>query len=218
MTTTAQQIVDRAKAFSALNTPLTTDRGEMLSRIRADQRAVFARIAQHGAARFQSTAAVTSSSAASARTASLASLTPPLGRILHVAITSSGAKVRQAEVGDEDAKFAPRYIARALTLVEVGSDWSTSTGTVALTLTYVQGPTDIDPTGAYSQTVSVPDEWTDLLVLSLAMYLHQKDPGRDPAEFQRLQQWYATRLAEFDAYCLDYDGPSPHVGQTGAPA
>jgi hypothetical protein len=53
---------------------------------------------------------------------------------------------------------------------------------VNATLVYVNGMTDIDPTGALSQLVSVPDTWIDLLVLPLAMYFFQKDPGRDEAD------------------------------------
>ena len=216
MTTTAQQIVSRAQAMSALNTPLTSDSGVMLSRIRADQQAVFSGVFGQIGDRFQATASLTSTSGASGRTVDLSALTPPLGRVLTLTL-ASGARVRQVDVQDQDSKHAPRYYARGLTLVEVSNDWSTATGTVSLTLNYVTGPTDIDPTGSLTQTVSVPDSWTDLLVLPLAMAVANADPGRDPAEYARLDALYQARIAAFRVYLGSYAGDALHPVGTGVP-
>jgi hypothetical protein len=41
VTTSCSDVVSRARSFNALNTALTTDTVEMLSRIKADQQRVF---------------------------------------------------------------------------------------------------------------------------------------------------------------------------------
>jgi hypothetical protein len=73
------------------------------------------------------------------------------------------------------------------TLQEVGSDWGAA-GAIVVYVKYVYGAVPIDPDGAYSQLVTVPDPWSDLLELPIARYLCQKDPGRDPAEDVRLDE------------------------------
>lgn len=211
MSTTCQQIIDRAKAFSALNTPLTADRAEMLSRVRADQAALFAAAADAASERFQVTGTITSNTGSSGRIAALTGLSVPVGRVLKV-VVNGAAMATAVDVRDQDAHFPPRYIPRAQTLVEVANDWDTVTAAaVTLTVTYVQAPTDIDPTGLASQVVSVPDEWCDLLVMPLAMYLHQKDPGRDPAEYERLERRLLERRNAFDLFLTRYAGDVIHV-------
>lgn len=206
MTTTAQTIVTRAVSFSALNTPLASDRAEMLSRIRADQQAVFSSVASLTRDYFQTTASVTSTVAASGRTIDLSAVTPPIERILQF-VLSDGREVSQVDVLDTDAELAPRYTTRGQTLVEVSNDWSTtSSAAITGTLTYVYGATDIDPDGAYTQLVTVPDAWVDLLVLPLALYLFQKDPGRDAAEGDRLAAKLDSRQQEFVAFLSNYGG------------
>lgn len=194
MTTTCQTIVDRAKSASPLNTVLASDRAEMLSRIRADQQELFTVLAGRSRDRFQTTAALTSSSGSSAREFNLASITAqPVERVLKLTL-QDGREANQVDVLDVDAELAPRYFVRGQKLIEVSNDWATVAGVVTATLVYVYGMADIDPAGALTQVVTVPDQWIDLLVLPLAMYLFQKDPGRDDAEYGRL----AAMLGAFD--------------------
>lgn len=206
MSTTCQTIVTRAVSFSPLNVPLADDKAEMLSRIRADQQALFTTTAALTRDRFTTTLAVTSTAAASARTISIASLTLPLERILDLTLTD-GREVSQVDVLDTDAELAPRYFVRGLSLIEVSNDWNTaSSAAVTGTLTYVYGATDIDPDGAYTQAVTVPDQFTDLLVLPLAIYLAAKDPGRDPNETAMLRGMLAERTEAWLAYLKGYGG------------
>lgn len=206
MTTTCQDIVSRARGFSILNPVLTSDTAEMLSRIRADQRELRATLAGQTRDFFQLTAAVASSAAALNRTADLTQLSPPLERILKVELPG-GTEVSQVDVLDPDAELAPRYTVRGTFLVEWKKEWNTATSTsVALTVTYVYAPTDIDPTGALTQPVSLPDEWTDLLALLLAAYCVHKDVGRDSAEYDRLMAMYTQRSAAFLEYLSHYGG------------
>ena len=82
MTTTCGDIINRAKAANTLNTVLVSDRLTMLSRILADQTALFTRIAD--ASRgflLQTDALITSTLASSNRTVDLSpagNLTKPL--------------------------------------------------------------------------------------------------------------------------------------------
>lgn len=223
MSVTCQTIVTRAASFSALNAPLVSDRAEMLSRIRADQQEVFTSIAGLTRDRFQTTTTLASTTGASGRSVDLSTLTLPVERVLKITLPS-GEEVSQVDILDQDADLAPRYMVQGTRLIEVENDWDTATtGSVTLTITYVTGMTDIDPSGAYTQAVSVPDQWIDLLVLPLAMYLVQKDPGRDPAEYTRLETMLAGRQQAFVSYLTTYGGtavrrfdiPSPRSPQKG---
>lgn len=205
MTTTAQNIVDRAKGFNTLNTPLASDPSEMLSRIRADQQELFTEVAGETRDRFQTTKAIISSGGTSGRIFDLSAIVaPPIERVLMLTL-ADGREASQVDVQDVDAELPPRYIVRGQTLIEVKNDWGTA-GTVSATLIYVYGATDIDPAGALTQAVSVPDQWTDLLVLPLAMYLFQKDPGRDPQERVDLETMLTRRQKAFLDYLINYGG------------
>lgn len=205
MTTTCQTVVDRAKSASPLNAALASDRAEMLSRIRADQQELFTTIAGLTRDRFQTTASLSSTTGSSGRIFNLAAVTPSVERVLKLTL-GDGREANQVDVLDPDAELSPRYFVRAQTLIEVSNDWATVAGAVTASLVYVYGMTDIDPTGALTQLVSVPDQWIDLLVLPLAMYFFQKDPGRDEAEYARLAAMlgtYAGRTGRRGAF-LDY--------------
>lgn len=205
MTTTCSTIVSRAQSFNPLNSSLASDRGEMLSRIRADQQTLFTSMAGLARGRYQASESLTSSNASSARTFSLASLTNPMERLLKV-VLQDGREANQVDILDTDAELAPRYTVAGTTLTEVSNDWSASSGAVTATFTYVYGPTDIDPSGDLAQIVSVPDPWADLLVLPLAFYLFQKDPGRDATEGQRIQAMLDERQQAWMAYLNQYAG------------
>lgn len=186
MSTTCQTIVDRARALSPLNVPLTADRAEMLGRIRADQQELFTRLADKTRDRLQTTAGVSSTNASADRVIDLSGVTPPIERVLQLKLVD-GREVSQVDFLDVDAELAPRYFVRGRTLVEVSNDWRSTAGIVTGTIVYVYGPTDITPSGALSQNVSVDDQWINLLVLPLGVYLHTKDTGaRDASERQQL--------------------------------
>lgn len=204
MTTTCQDIINRAKSFNTLNTPLASDPTEMLSRIRADQQALFTENAGVTRDRFQTTKSISSTIGSSLRSFDLSAITPPIERVLMLTL-GDGTEVSQIDVQDPQAEFAPRYLVRGQTLVEVSNDWG-SGGAVAATLIYVYGATSIDINGVLTQLVSIPDEWTDLLVLPLAQYLFQKDPGRDPAEGVRIDTMLAGRQKAFLDYLVNYGG------------
>lgn len=178
----------------------------MLTRIRSIQQRVFTSISGLTRDRFKRTQVFTSTSGSSGRTVDLTGATVPIERILKVTL-ADGREASQVDELDTEAELAPRYFIRGTTLHEVSNDWSTSSGTISVTVLYVYGATAISVTGSSSsQNVSVPDEWIDVLVLPLAMYLHQKDPGRDPAEYARLEKMYEDTWADFLGFLTNYGG------------
>jgi hypothetical protein len=191
MTTTCQTILDRARALSALNPSVMSDRAEMLSRISADQQELFTRVNAATPDFFQTFASVTSNVATTRQfdlgAAFIALSNAPVERVLKL-YSADGTEYSRVEVQDLDAELAPRYFQRAQRLLEpVAGEWGAA-GAVTATLVYAYGPTAIDTAGALSQAVSVPDAWVDLLVLPLGIYAHAKDPGRDSEEAQRWAQ------------------------------
>jgi hypothetical protein len=170
----------------------------MLSRIRADQASLFSKVAEVNRDFFSENAAITSTSGSSGRTFNVSDLAYPLERILKL-VLSDGRELNQVDPLDIDGELAPRYIANGFTLTEINGEWGPS-GSVSATLSYVRGPTDIDPNGTLTQLVSIPDKWADLLVISLSLYLFHADVGRDPIEGQRLQSLHDDRMNDFFNY------------------
>lgn len=205
MSTSCQQIYVRAKQSTPANADIVSYPPEILARIEAEQQALFASVAGVTRDRFQTTASITSSSGSSARTLDLSTLTAPVERLLTVTL-SDGRIARQVDVIDVAAELSPRYLVRGQTLVEVSNDWSTTTGTVSATIVYVYGPTTIDPSGAYTQTVSVPDAWADLLVLPLQIYFANQRPATSPTEIAELQGRLKDRQGAFVDYLTNYGG------------
>lgn len=205
MTTTAQQIYVRAKQSTPANADIVSIPHEILARIEADQQALFASIAGITRDRFQTSAAATSSSAASGRVIDLSALALPVERLLVVTL-NDGRIARQVDVIDVDAELSPRYLIRGQSLIEVSNDWSTSAGTVGATLVYVYGPTTITPNSDYTQLVSLPDPWCDLLVLPLQMYFASQRPPTSPTEMDQLQQRLDKRTTAFVNYLTNYGG------------
>lgn len=194
MTTTASDVIARARGYSVWSdSSLTNDSSEMLSKINAIQNAVFARVA--AASRyFYTTGALTSTSGSSGRTADTSAITG-IERIVHVYATAvPDALFSRVDWEDQDSELPPRYVVKGTTLCEVSNDWQAATGTVALTVGYAKQATQLDPTGALTQAVTLPDAYADLLSVGLAEYIARKDPGRDSTEADALAAQFGERL------------------------
>lgn len=209
MSVSASDVIERARGYSVFSdSSLTSSTSEMLSKINALQNAVFARVA--AASRyFYGSAAVTSTSGSSGRSADLSAVAG-IERIIHVYATAvPDVLFSRVDWEDKNAELPPRYFLRGTTLVEVSNDWSASTSTVALTVGYAKQPTQLDPTGALTQVMTIPDAHADVLSLGLAAYLASKDAGRGPEEAARLQGEYADRVGVVIA-SLDHFGGAAH--------
>lgn len=205
MSTTCQQIYVRARRFSQANAELAPTKPEILARIEAEQQSVYAQLASLTRDRYQVKTSANSTNAASDREVDLAAITPSVLRVLKLQLPN-GDEINQVDVLDTDADFSPRYVIRGQKAIEVGSDWGAS-GVVAVTVIYVQGPTAITSSGAYSQAMSLPDEWADLLVVPLAMYLCQMmGKGRDAEEYKRLEIMRDERQKAFADYVKNFGG------------
>lgn len=217
MTTTCQTILERARAINPLNPSINVTRTEILARIRAEQQEVFTRTAAVQHDRFVTSAGLLSTNAASDRVVDLSVLAgsplfQPVERILEVRFaSSSGTPLNHPDITDVDGEYPPRYVVEGETLLEVGDDWG-ATGEKLVWVRYVYGAVPIDPDGAYTQVVTVPDAWTDLIEIPLERYLFEKDPGRDPAEDARLSELLGSweketgRRGAYLSYLRNYGG------------
>lgn len=207
MTTTLQQIQDRAVAFSSANglSSLVSDTAEIINRIASIEQGVYDLATRENRHFFALKAAVASTNGSTDRSIGLAGLTIPCGRILQLKL-ADGRIVNQVDVLDTDGELAPRYYVLGKTIYEVGNDWSPTAGPVSASLTYVRQPAALSVTGALTQTLSLDDEFTDLIELELAAYLAHKDVGRDPAELDRLDKLIAAAQANFISHITEFGG------------
>lgn len=211
---TAQYVISAAGNFSAANAALMTNTVEMLSRIRYDQRALFTNVALRSREYFVASVTLPSSNGVQNRTLDMTQCPPALERVLQVLV--NGVPLNQVDILDINAELAPRYYAQGTTLVEVNAEWGAA-GIVNAVIDYGYAPNDIDPYGATSQPLSVPDQWVDILVGNLAAYVALKDYGRPPTEIANAQALAQTRMAEFQGFldqtagvrAMRLDIPSP---------
>lgn len=208
MTTTLQQIQDRAIGWSAANglTSLTADRSLIINRIAADQRALFDLATRENRFFFAVAVAVNSTNAASGRTIATAALNPPVGRILKLELSGFTDPVAQVDPQDVGAEFAPRFYLLGTTIYEVSNDWSASAAAVAGTLTYAKLPAALSITGDLTQVITLPDEFADILELRLARYLAHVDVGREDTELAQLDARIAEREADFVSHIAKFGG------------
>lgn len=209
MATTLQQIQDRALSWSVANgtTSLVSDSSLVIARIAALERALFDRAKALNSYYYATTASANSTSGSSARTLDLTTVAPttaPVRRLLSVSLPS-GAELNQVDLREQDAELAPRYFLRGRTLVELNSEWG-ATGVVALALVYMRGPAPLNVAGALTQTISLEDDYADLLELGLAWWLAQRDVGRETQEMTRLQETLAQREADYIEHITNFSG------------
>ena len=206
MTTALSEIVLRARGMSVSNNDptMTGNTDEMITAIAAWERDIFRAAAIES--RFFATTAILNSSAGSAnRTLDLSALTPPVERL--IVLNSPTAAVHRVDLEDQAAELAPRFYQLGQNLYEIGSEWG-APGALAMTVAYAMAPAPLDPTGNLSQTLTLPDDYTDLVVLRLAHYLAVKDTGRDPVEAQGLQASYDKRFNDAIARLDHFAGPA----------
>jgi hypothetical protein len=208
VTTTLQQVQDRAIAWSAANglTSLTADRALIINRIAADERALFDLATRENRFFFATAVAVISTSGASGRSIPTASLNPPVGRILKLELAGVADPIAQVDPQDTGGEFAPRFYLLGTTIYEVSNDWSASNGTVSGTLTYTKLPAALPTTGDLTQSITLPDEFSDILELRLARYLAHIDVGREDSELEQLDARIEEREADFVSHISKFGG------------
>jgi hypothetical protein len=207
MTTTLQQIQDRAVAFSSANglSSLVSDRAEIINRIAGFERDVYDLATRENRYFFAIAVAVVSTSGSSGRTIDLSALAIPCGRILKF-VLNDGRTVDQVDVQDLEAELAPRYYVLGTKIYEVSNDWNASAGGVSGVLTYVRQPAALSVAADLTQTITLPDEFADMLEVRLAYYLAHKDVGRDPVELERLEKMIAEQDENFVSHVGEFAG------------
>jgi len=194
MATAIQDVLTRALGYSTQDNAadLYSNTSEIIAQVAAFERDIF-RVAAAFTRNLvvQASSSFNSNNASANRTVDLSTASPGVERIIRIQL--GGVWVSLVDVEDIDAELPPRAYLLGSVLTEVGSDWG-ATGVVALVIDYVVKPATLDPTSNLSQTITLPDEFADLLAIRLAHYLAIKDVGRDPAEAQELDTIYQTRL------------------------
>lgn len=219
MSTSVQQVIDRAVALSVANQGLADNIPDLIYRVNLDQRARWTQFVQANRTSYQVSATKTSTASNGNRVCDLSTLILPVERVLTVRLPG-GTEVREVDLQDVDAELAPRYYPSGETLIEVATDWDTATpNAVPLSIAYVFRPLDLDPTGLTSQVVSIPDGYVGILVYSLGAYFAESDVGRPDTEFTRLMGqsdamatvWIAQggHYAGVSAYRFAYPTPTP---------
>lgn len=227
MSTSCADIVTRAIGLSVANNGVldptqSADVQDALVRISQAQARAFTRFSIANKTSFLTSAVVTSLAGNGNRTADLSALAPRVQRIITLKLTTSGIDVALVDPNVPTAEMAPRYFTQGETLMEVSNDWDTaSANAVSLTLLYSSRPPDLDVSavGTLTQSVSIPDRYTDILVYDLGAYLAEKDVGREMAEVtdlltkrdESLAVWIdsATQFGGTQVYSFDI--PSPGV-------
>ena len=212
MTTTVQDILDRALERSTANESALFSGGnvEILTRVDRSQQRLFTRLADENRYFYMHSGTAASSDAASARVIDLSVLSPAVERLLYLELPT-GEQVNAVDIQDLTAELAPRFYPKGSTLVEVGQDWGAS-GIVTLNIWYAYRPAPLVLAGALSQSVTVPDRFCDYLELDLAIYLAGKDFGRT----ESAQSEVSRLTAEQGAVYQDYLGFLGHFAGPGA--
>lgn len=193
---------------------------DALVRIEQAQQHAFTEFTAQNRSGFLTTGTFASTTGNGNRTVDLSA--QPVQRIVRVTLAASGIEVANVNPAVPTTEMAPRYYTRGETLVEVSNDWDTTTSASAsLTVLYASRPVALVTVlgSALTQTVSVPDRWTDVLVYELGAYLATKDIGRDDSEAaghmavraQVLADWVAAsaQFGGVEAYTFDIPTPEP---------
>lgn len=195
MTTTCADIVTRALALSVANQGLldvnaTDDVQDALVRINSGQQLAWTEFTAQNRTAYLTTSGLSSSAGNGGRTIDLTVADPPVQRIVRVTRRSDGVDVALVDPAIPNAEMSPRYYTQGSTLVEVSTDWdSSTTDNVVLDVLYVSrcAELDVSATADLTQAVSIPDRFTNVLVYDLGVYLCEKDVGRSDAEVAALQ-------------------------------
>lgn len=197
MATTVQTILTRAldRYVENRGTSVQPSDPVVIWRVGQDERAIYRRVIQDNRYFTLERVTVNSTAGASAREIDTAALTPPVGRTLRLERQSDGAEIAFVDATNVNAELAPRALIDTKKVIEIGSDWSSASGAVAFTLMYLSLPVALNTAGALTQTVTLPDEWCELLDNRFAAYLARKDVGRSDVDIAALDKEYEDLYA-----------------------
>lgn len=196
---------DANQAFATLAAP------EILGRLQFALGQLFTKLAQENRFFYVNRQVQPSSTGGSGRTFDLATLAPPVERLLDKGVLlPDGTPVNVVDYQDQDAELAPRAYPLGLVLNEVGAEWG-APGPVNLTFVYGYRPADLNLAGALTQPITVPDRFSSWLEYELGIYFNQKDVGRaqaDPDELKRLGALQEVAFQDLLQYIDHVVGPA----------
>lgn len=206
MAKTVQNVVDAATAqdLSLDGDLLVQDTAEIIGKVNDFVNEMFTKLAAYVGYYYAAKTTITSTTGSSARTLDLTNAsTITVFRLRKVEINSSGSQVFLVPEIAQAVQPSPRAFQRGQTLHEVGSEWG-ATGTVNIDVIYARGPVQLDESGAFSQSVDLPERWTHPLELKLTGYLVRKD-GR-PQEAAAWDEYAGAALEALTAYLVVLHG------------
>lgn len=211
MALTVQNIIDRAALRSNLNDATLVSSSGLITHIDLFQKRIFLTAARvnpdyfgvEGSTSVRASGATwslaASPSASGIAAVSLATVITVVGA---VPLAPVGTTVNIVSLRNPNAGIAPRVYLRNKTISEYGGELSVdgSNYVSALKLWYSPLPTQLT---AVSDSVSVPDEFNDLLILPVARLLAIRD--QRPDEAAALDQEFAIGWSTFIAALSVYD-------------
>lgn len=210
MATTAQEIVNRAMQRSSMNDPALVPTEQLLQYITTNERALYLRagrvnpdyfgVEANTAARTLATdywdLAATPGDVALLTRAEVAVIT---GSVIGVSV---GTKVELVLHRLQEVAVPPRAYVRGRRITQIGTELGTNDTNLVTTLKVFYSPVP-PPVTSLTQSVSAPDEWTELIVLPIARILAMRDRRLDEidginAELVFMQQLFDEAVLSFD--------------------
>lgn len=209
MATTAQEVINRAIQRSALNNPDLVPTAQMLGYITTYEKAVYATAAKYNPEFFGKSGAT----ATRGDNTGSWDLTATPGDVFAVtgltALTTQGTPA--VSVGDTinivsfrwpDLEVPPRAYIRGQTVYGYGDELGADgvDFVESLTVYYSELPASVTTT---SQSLTLPDEWVDLVIVPLGRLLALRDHRQEDVTV--LDAEYNSLMATFIDHCSVYD-------------
>lgn len=210
MATTAQQIIDRAVQRSSLNNPDLVPQAQLLQYISQFERAIYQRGARMNPD-FFGVEGTTATRAAQTDPWDLSATPGNVGLLTRAEVAAITGSVAGVSVGQkvelvlqrmQEVAVPPRAYVRGRKVYQVGTELGSSGANLVTSLKIYYSPVPAAVT-TLTQSVSLQDEWTDLIVLPIARTLAVRDRRLD--EVQTINIEYEFMLQLFDDAVVSFD-------------
>lgn len=212
MATTAQNVFDRAVSMAFMNDPNLIDPNQVLAYIGLYERNIFLRAARLNPEYFGVTNPSTTRSFFT-DVWSLDALVPSAAAVTRAEVLAFvGTPYTGATVGDRvglasirwpDLEVSPRALLRGRKIVQYKTELGTDNSNFVTQLTVYYSPLPA-PLSSLASTLTVPDEWADLITYPLARILAIRDRRVDEELNFLTIDWQALQTM-FDEAVMVYD-------------
>lgn len=210
MATTAQDIINRAVQRSTLNNPDLVPTAQLLQYISQFERALYLRGARINPDYFGKDAS-TATRAATTDAWDLAATPGDVGLLTRAEVLTIVGSVSGVSVGQkidlvlhrmQEVGVPPRAYVRGRKISQVGTELGTNGSNLVTVAKVFYSPIPAAVT-SLTQSLTVPDEWTDLVVLPLARTLAARDRRLD--EIPAINEEYMFMQQLFDEAAIAFD-------------